>query len=125
MVAYSSNEIIDIILVFGEAGQNNCRVERLYCNRYPFRRHPNAMQIRRILLREYYYESVKESVRETATVLAMINLNPHILTRELQRNLGIPYVTVWKILQRHKFHPYYITLIQDISENDMRLRRQF
>jgi len=24
-------------------------------------------------------------------VLAMINLNPHISTRELQRNLGIPY----------------------------------
>jgi len=27
--------------------------------------------------------------------------------------------------QRHKFHPYYITLTQDVSENDMRLRRQF
>jgi len=56
----------------------------------------------------------------------MINLNPHISTRELQRNLGIPYVTVWRILQRYKFptviNPY---LTQDISENDMRLRRQF
>jgi len=58
-------------------------------------------------------------------MLAMINLNPHISTRELQRNLGIPYVTVWRILQRHKFHPYHITLTQDVSENDMRLRRQF
>ncbi|KYM87381.1 Guanine nucleotide exchange factor MSS4 like protein [Atta colombica] len=27
-------------------------------------------------------------------MLAMINLNSHILTRKLQRNLGIPYVTV-------------------------------
>jgi len=32
-------------------------------------------------------------------VLAIINLNLHISTRELQRNLGIPYVTVWKILR--------------------------
>jgi len=55
----------------------------------------------------------------------MINLNPHISIRELQRNLGIPYVIVWRILQRHKFHPYYITLTQDVNENDMRLRRQF
>jgi len=55
----------------------------------------------------------------------MINLNPHISTRELQRNLGILYVTVWRILQRHKFHLYHITLTQDVSENDMRLRKQF
>jgi len=49
MAAYSSNEIIDTILVLGEAG-NYCRTERLYRNKYPFRRHPNAMQIRRNLL---------------------------------------------------------------------------
>jgi len=38
--------------VLCEAGRNYCRVERLYRNRYPFRRHLNAMQIRKILLRE-------------------------------------------------------------------------
>jgi len=51
MAAYSSNEIVDIILVLGEA-ERNYWTERLYRNKYPFRRHPNAMQIRRILLRE-------------------------------------------------------------------------
>ena len=45
MIAYSSNEIVDIILVLDKAGRNYCRVERLYRNRYPFKRHPNAMQI--------------------------------------------------------------------------------
>jgi len=58
-------------------------------------------------------------------VLAVINLNLHISTKKLQRNLGIPYVTVWTILQRHKFLLYHITLTQDVNENDMRLRRQF
>jgi len=52
MVAYSLNKIVDIILVLGAAGRNYCRTQRLYRNRYPFRRHPNAMQIRKILLRE-------------------------------------------------------------------------
>jgi len=42
----------DMILVLGEAGQNYCRAERLYRNRYPFRWHPNATQIKRILLRK-------------------------------------------------------------------------
>jgi len=65
MAAYSSNEIVDIsliILVLGKAGQNYCRAERLYRNRYPFRQHPNALQIRRILLREH-----RRIVRETAS----------------------------------------------------------
>jgi len=59
MTAYNLNEI-DIILVLSEAGWNHCRAERLYRNRYPFKRHSNA--IRRIL-----YESVEESIRETAS----------------------------------------------------------
>jgi len=42
MDAYSLNEIVDIILMFSEAGRNHCRAERLYCDRYPFRRHPNV-----------------------------------------------------------------------------------
>jgi len=50
--SFFQNEIVDIILILGEAGQNYCRAEKLYRNRYPFRRHPNAMQIRRILLQE-------------------------------------------------------------------------
>jgi len=88
MAAYSSNEIVDIILVLSEAGRNYCRAERLYCNKYPFRRHPNAIQIRRILLREgrrirkrnrkqINAENDVNDLRVLA-VLAMINLNLHI-----------------------------------------------
>jgi len=94
MAAYSSNKIVDIILVLDEAGQNYCKAKRLYCNRYPFRRHPNAMQIRRILLRErrrirkrnrkQINAEVDINDTRVLAVLAMINLNPHISTRELQ-----------------------------------------
>jgi len=78
------------------------------------------MQIRRILLRECRRIRKRNRKQINAeddvnnprvlAMLAMINLNPHISIRELQRNLGIPYVTVWRILQRYKFHPYHITL---------------
>jgi len=87
MAAYNSNDIVDIILIG--------KVE-----------HPNAMQIRRILLRER--RRIRKSNRKQINaeddvndshllaVLAMINLNPHISTkeREVQCNLEIPYVTV-------------------------------
>jgi len=94
MAAYSSNEVVDIIFVFGEAERNYCRAERFYHNKYSFRRHPNAMQIRRILLRERRrirkrnrkQINTEDDVNDprVLAVLAMINLmNPHILTREL------------------------------------------
>jgi len=83
--------------VLGEAGQNYYRAERLYRNRYPFKRHPNTMQIRRILLQER--RICKRNRKQINTeddvndshVLAASNDNPHILIKELQRNLGIPY----------------------------------
>jgi len=88
MAAYSSNEIVDIILVLDEAG-NYCKAERLYRNRYPFRRHPNAMQIRillqerrRIRKRNRKQINAEDDVNDprALAVLAMINLNPHIST---------------------------------------------
>jgi len=87
MAAYSSNEIVDIILVLGEAGRNYCKAEGLYRNRYPFRRYPNAMQIRRILLRERRrirkrnrkQINAEDDVNDprVLAVLAMINLNSY------------------------------------------------
>jgi len=82
-------------------------------------------ELRRIRKRNRKQINAEDDVNNppVLAVLAMINLNPHILTRELQlTNLGISYVTVRRILQRHKL-PYRITLIQDVSENDIRLRR--
>jgi len=87
MAAYSSNEIVDIILVLGETGRNYCKAEGLYRNRYPFRRYPNAMQIRRILLRERRrirkrnrkQINAEDDVNDprVLAVLAMINLNSY------------------------------------------------
>ena len=90
---------------------------------------PNAMQIRRILLRKCRrirkrnrkQINAEDDVNDprVLAVLAMINLNSHF-DQGIAQYLGIPYV--WKILQRHKFHPYHITLNQEVSsKNDMRL----
>jgi len=93
--------------VVGEAERNYCRAERLYRNRYPFRRQPNAIQIRKILRerRKIRKKNLKQISAEddvnprVLAVLAMINMNPHISTRELQHNLGNSYIIVWRILQ--------------------------
>jgi len=91
-------------------------VEQKDYNRYPFRRHSNVIQIRRILLRQRRrirkrnrkQINVENNLR-IISVLAMINLNLHISTRELQCNLGIPYGGFYKdyinSIPSHHFNP--------------------
>lgn len=45
----------------------------------------------------------------------MVHLNPHISTREIQRQSGIPMATAWRILRNQRYHPYHITLTQDVT----------
>lgn len=59
MVDYNSSEIVDISLCLVKL--NKIIVEQSDCyNRYPFRRHPNVMQIRRIL-----FTRAEEFVKKT------------------------------------------------------------
>ena len=55
-------------------------------------------------------------------VLGLINLNPYISSRQIERETGILQRTVIKILRRNRYHPYYIILTQALNDNDMRNR---
>ncbi|KYN11774.1 hypothetical protein ALC57_16052, partial [Trachymyrmex cornetzi] len=58
--------------------------------------------------------------RDDPTVLAvlgMIAINPRVSTRQIERELGIPKSTSHRILTTHNFHPYHITLTQQLTLN--------
>ncbi|RLU17341.1 hypothetical protein DMN91_009574 [Ooceraea biroi] len=59
------------------------------------------------------------------TVLAAVANNPHISSRQIQRNTGISKTSVLRILKRHSFHPYHIALHQELHENDFINRIEF
>jgi len=59
MTAYSSNEIVDIILVLGEAGRN-CRAKN--CIVIDIRLNDIQMQIRRILLRKRIHKQNRKQI---------------------------------------------------------------
>lgn len=56
-------------------------------------------------------------------VLAMVNLNPHISVRQIERQSGIPKSTIQRIIALHGFHPYHIT--QGLVPNDFQRRLAF
>ncbi|XP_026829096.1 uncharacterized protein LOC113562803 [Ooceraea biroi] len=130
---YTPKEIVDMLVVFGECFGNYREAARLYRNRYPNRRHPNNTVIRRLKIRAEQGQLTRrhakrdydvDNVRVLA-VLAAVHIDPHISTRQIARQTGIPQRTIVRILRKKKHHPYHITLTQALTPNDMRQRVLF
>lgn len=104
MADYSAAERINILLILGECRRNYRQAAALYRNRYPHRRHPSHTTILDIyrraqqgqLARVREHRNYDENDLRVMVVLAMVHLNPHISTREIQRQSGIPMATAWR-----------------------------
>lgn len=136
MVDYTRNEIVDILLILGECRRNYRAAARVYRARFPNRiHHPNDVEIARIEHRERQGPRRPRQRRRIMTinrndprvlvVLAMVNLDPHISTRQIQEQSGIPRETARRILKVHRFHPYHITLHQELMPRDFERRLEF
>jgi len=139
MLDYILNEIVDIILVLGVCHNNYRQAAVLYrfpyrCNRFPYRRHPNHC-ISRLVLRQRQHQRQKRQRRRinvlerddpiVLAVLGIIAINPRVSTRQIERELGIPKSTNHRSLTTHNFHPYHITLSQQLTLNDFQQRLEF
>ena len=51
--------------------------------------------------------------------------NPHVSTREIVRDSGLSLTSVWRILKRHKYHPYHVSLHEDLHGADFQNRVTF
>ncbi|KYQ47066.1 hypothetical protein ALC60_13923, partial [Trachymyrmex zeteki] len=131
-------EIVNIFLVLGECRGNYHRSAALYHQRFPRRRHhPNDSTIRITERREERRRIRKrnrqlrnrnniEDVRIIA-VLGMVAMNPHVSTRQIESELGIPRNTAARLLRSLKF--FFWGLLKDIvfaraptMKNDMKER---
>lgn len=135
MPVYTRNEIVDILMILGECRGNYRAAARLYRERFPGRdHHPNDRAIAFIERRERQQPVVRRRRRimvierddpRFLAVLAMVAINPHISLREIEDELGIPRSTAQRILQLHRFHPYHITLTQELTARDFQRRLEF
>ena len=53
-----------------------------------------------------------------AAILAFAALNPHGSSRQIEKKSGISQRSVLRILHQHKFHPFHMSLHQDLYGND-------
>lgn len=133
MADYTPAEIVDMLLILGECHGNSTAAERRYAEVYPNRRHPNAATIMTLkrraqnghLRRQRRHHEYDVNDVRVLVVLALIHMDPHISSRQIVRESGIPKTTVLRILRVMKYHPYHITLTQALTPNDMLERVRF
>lgn len=58
-------------------------------------------------------------------VLAVVHQNPQVSTRQLHRDSGISRDSIRRILHHHKYHPYHISLYQELHGDDFHNREVF
>ncbi|KAJ8942175.1 hypothetical protein NQ318_002848 [Aromia moschata] len=58
-------------------------------------------------------------------VMIQVQDNPHSTTRHMGIDLNLSHTSVRNILHKQKFHPYKITLMQELSEADFDRRNEF
>lgn len=133
MADYPADERVDILLILGESRHNYRQAAIVYRNRYPDRRHPTHTVIRNIYLRARQgqlkrvrqHHTYDDNDVHVLVVLAIVHLDPHISTRQIERQYRIPRSTAWRILHSQRHHPYRIILTQDVTPIDMQVRLQF
>lgn len=132
---FTNEEMVDMLLLYGECHQNATRAAQLYAQRYPNRRHPTRPTFTNIVNRLRATGRLsprtricsKRRTHEAAevAVLAATAVNPHVSCRELERLVGIPRTSVMRILHRHNYHPYHVSLHQGLHGNDVNIRLEY
>lgn len=132
---YTKAEKVDLIFIYGECRQNVRESIRLYAERFPDRAIPSRSVFADIIKTFQETGSVGNKKRLRAkkvtdennatNILAAVINNPHTSTRELERQSGISRRSILRILHTHKFHPYHMSLHQELSENDFQNRLEF
>ena len=119
-------EYSDMLMVLGECRKHYRNAEDLYAARYPDRQQKSYMAFKRLADRFCRFGTVKQSrvkrrpivdKYNTAAILAFVALNPHASSRQMEKKSRISQRSVLRIFNQHKFHPYRMSLHQDLYGN--------
>lgn len=135
MIKLSVEEKVEIILIYGEAGRNIAQAIRLYAQRHPNRRVPSRHSFD-FTVNQFITNGTVQVPKRTRpkttthqeneiNIIAAVTHNPHISTRELERDSGISRTSILRILKVQKFHPYHIHLNQELHGDDFQNRMAF
>lgn len=126
---------VEIILLYGQANRNYHEAARLFNNVYADRP-VSPSYVKSVVDKFTTTFSVKDAPRSgrpsvkteelQIQVLGTIAIEPKQSVRKIATDVGtVGKSTVHEILQKHKFHPFKVHLVQELNEDDPDRRLQF
>jgi len=133
-MVYSNEEGFDMLMILGECHRNYLAAERMYATRYPQRARQSRECFKRLAdrirttgqlqpmhNRKHTITRPVRSERE-ADIIAAVITNPHDSCRRIAADAGVSHTTVLRILHSNRYHPYHISLHQELRGQDFQAR---
>lgn len=136
MVYLSEMHKIEILQMigYGDRARTQTEVTHLFREKYPDLPPISQSTVSKIerQFRENGHVRKTSTHRQTALsedikidVLLAVQDNPNTSTRQISNDVEISQSSVARILKAHKFHPYKLTILQELLEDDPDRRLQF
>ena len=133
---FTTAEYADMVFVFGYCDGNATAASLEYHRRFPNRRMPSPKTFTTTFsaLREtgslpsvhIQYERVtQQNVAEEENILAMVQRNPSVSTRQISTTLRIAPMRAWRTLRRNRLFPYHVQRVQHLEPEDIPRRLEF
>ena len=135
---FSNEELMNMILVYGEAHQNSVAAANLYAQRFPNSYHPRREAFLRLIQRGRETGNLRPRPGQHGGVirprhifnleeeiLHVIEEQPGISTRTIAAQFGLSQSTVWRTLRHELLHPFHVQRVQALIPRDYPLRVNF
>ncbi|KOC63585.1 hypothetical protein WH47_03087 [Habropoda laboriosa] len=125
-----------MVLIYGECHRIMREAVRVYGKRFPDRNNRPSLSVFTNIIKKFQetgtVDNKTRNLAKRATddgnsinIVAAVIRDPHVSTRQLERKSGISRRSILRILHINKFHPFHISLHQQLTENDYTKRLQF
>lgn len=133
---FTKEEMVQIVYALGAADRNCLLASRIYKQRFPESRQPAVQTFEKVKTRfensgsicypskVYVNRTVINEVNELDALLSLAE-NPHSSCRQIESQLNISKSSVNRIIKKHRYHPYHMSLHQELHGNDFENRTRF
>lgn len=135
---YENNELVDMLLSYGECHHNAAAASRLYAERFPLRIHPTPITITNVVRRARETGDLREhrgghagrprqpgNVQKEQEILNIIDEDPSRSTRDIAYEVELSQSKVWKTLRENQLYPFHVQRVQALLPEDHPRRVQF
>lgn len=134
MSVYSNLELFEMIMIYAK-NESYAETAREFQRRFPNSLPPSRTYVHRLVGRLKNTGSLHPRRRTAGPlqmdcdmdidILAYFSAHPQTSIRSVVKELNVPFSYVWRLLKRHKWHPYSLHGCQALLPTDLQRRLDF